>query len=124
MLGGAIGIAVVSSVWNADVRTHLSNDVGLSSTAIDQLLHEISLLVTYPADLQTAIRVACAHAYNAQMRYTIIFSGLSFFVAATLWRGKQLVLGDGGEVDHNKEPTRESMQELQERAGPGGGVEH
>ncbi|KAK3934700.1 hypothetical protein QBC46DRAFT_413688 [Diplogelasinospora grovesii] len=92
-------IAVVNSVWNNDVRTHLAQDVGLSSDAIELLLHDIATLARYPIGTQTAIRVACANAYNTQMRYTIIFTGISFFVAASLWRREPLRLGQKGELE-------------------------
>ncbi|KAH8199963.1 hypothetical protein TruAng_005844 [Truncatella angustata] len=97
MLGGAVGIAVVNSVWVNYVRSHLAS--AMSTAEIDELLSSIGSLAQYPQDLQTFIRGVCGEAYNLQMRATLGFSAAQFLAIAALWRKKPFRLSEQGTLE-------------------------
>ncbi len=99
MLGGAIGIAVINSVWNSYVRSHLPKV--LPADQVDRLLSSIASIALLPPGSQTAARETFARGYNAQMRATTVFAAAQFLVAVLMFRrkGRQVRLGPQGTVE-------------------------
>ncbi|KAI9643651.1 hypothetical protein NHQ30_008273 [Ciborinia camelliae] len=94
MLGGAVGLAIVNSVWLNYVRSHLTSV--LSGRQIALLLRDFNTLSLYTASDQSFIRSVCGDGYNLQMRATLGFTIAQFFIVLALWRKRPLRLGTEG----------------------------
>jgi len=94
MLGGAVGLAVVNSVWLNYVRSHLASV--LSGAELALLLKDISTISRYPIAMQSVIRSVCGDGYNLQMRAALGFTAAQFLIVLALWRKQPLRLGIDG----------------------------
>lgn len=94
MLGGAMGIAIVNSVLNNYVRTHL--EALLSDQQLDGILGSASGIAQYAPAVQETIRRTYGEAYNWQMRVTTAFSAAHFLAVALMWKKQPMRLGKDG----------------------------
>ncbi|MCJ1433319.1 hypothetical protein MMC27_002678 [Xylographa pallens] len=84
LVGGMIGVALVTCVMNASVRPRLLEI--LSMNAYQALLQSTSLIETFQPPLQTMVRSIYADGYNLQIRITIGFAAAQIPVAFLMWQ--------------------------------------
>jgi hypothetical protein len=97
MLGGAVGIAVVNSVWFNYVRSHLAST--LAAAEIDALLVNINSLSQYSPIVQIIVRTVCSDGYNLQMRATLGFAAGHLLVLLLIWRKRPYRLSKEGALE-------------------------
>ncbi|KAI1354865.1 putative multidrug resistance protein fnx1 [Xylaria sp. FL0043] len=85
LMGGAIILAISTSVFNGYVRPHLASQLGISDT--DTLTQVLS---TFPRELQEEARVVLAVGYSRQMLVLAISAALQIPATLLLWQKKQL----------------------------------
>lgn len=94
MLGGAVGIAVVNSVSNNYIQSHLGNI--LQGQELAAVLESASSIAFLPPELQLSVRAVYGEAYNLQLKATIGFCGAGFLAALLIWKKRPLRLGRDG----------------------------
>ncbi|KAI9151238.1 Efflux pump FUS6 [Paramyrothecium foliicola] len=87
-MGSAFGLAIVTSVFNEYTKPRFS-DLGVPT--LEEQLYVVDTHV--PAVVQDQIRTILAGGYSRQMLVLCSFSVAQLFVAALLWRRKQIMLG-------------------------------
>lgn len=86
LMGGAIGLAIVTTVFNGIVRPKLEHT--LSITQLGALLHSTAVIESFQPDLQSRVRNIFANGFNSQMRIMIGFGAAQIPAALLLWRRK------------------------------------
>lgn len=97
MLGGAVGIAVVNSVWLNNVRAKLTSV--LSESQVELFLGDIDSLASLPLAVQSTVRSICGAAYNLQIHATLGFTAVQFAIILALWRKRPLRLSAEGTLE-------------------------
>ncbi|KAF2971311.1 hypothetical protein GQX73_g2265 [Xylaria multiplex] len=87
MMGGAVAVAIATSVFNGYTKPRLLSILGTSDTT-----YLLQLLATISPEDQDETRLALAAGYNQQMWVLCAFGAAQFPVALWLWRKKQIVL--------------------------------
>ncbi|KAF3061049.1 putative MFS-type transporter C16A3.17c [Daldinia childiae] len=86
-MGGAIGLAITTSIFNGYVASQLSHlGIEISITELTSTAKD-----TLPEGLQTEIRSVLSDAYNRQMLVLCAFGAAQVPVALFLWKRKQIV---------------------------------
>lgn len=89
-MGGAIGLAVVTTVLNSYIKSHLLGI--LSSEQINELMKTTQAFALLPPNLAESVKTVFANGYNLQMRVMIGFSAAQIPVALLMWQRKQIVV--------------------------------
>jgi hypothetical protein len=90
LMGGAIGLAIVTTVMNNYIKSHLANF--LSSQQIDHLLKSTKSFTSLPPSLFGIVLTVLAKGFNLQMRVMTAFSAVQILVAFLLWRKRQITV--------------------------------
>ena len=85
-MGGAIGLAVVTTVFNAHVTDNLSQF--LPSDQIALLSQSAASIASLPANVQTLARDTFAGGYDLQLKILAGFAGGQILGLALMWQGK------------------------------------
>ncbi|KUJ15089.1 efflux pump antibiotic resistance protein [Mollisia scopiformis] len=97
MLGGALGIAVMNTVLNSYINSHLP--LLLDGAQLIGVLDSASRIALLPQELQDEVRAVYGQGYNLQMRVTLAFSAAVLFSIALVWKKKPLRLGKDGRLE-------------------------
>ena len=89
-MGGAIGLAIVTAVWNAHVRSDAMRF--LPPDQIDALLESAGAIAAFPPDVQRMIRLVFTQGYNDQMKVLIGFAAAQLVGSLMMWQRKQIVV--------------------------------
>ncbi|CAD6570392.1 MAG: hypothetical protein ASARMPREDX12_003478 [Alectoria sarmentosa] len=89
-MGGAIGLAIVTTVINSYLRNRLAGL--LPPDQIAALLQSTDALGTLPPALAETVRGIFARGYNLQLRIMIGFSAAQIPVTFLMWQRKQIVV--------------------------------
>lgn len=86
LMGGAIGLAIVTTVFNGLVRPKLEHI--LSFAQLEDLLQSTAVIESFQPELQSRVRNIFAEGFNVQMRIMIGFGAAQIPAALLLWRKK------------------------------------
>lgn len=90
VMGGVIFLAIVTTVFNSHVRSHLGEYV--TPDQINTILQSVQTISTYPPETQDAIRAIFSEGYRLQMYILVGCAGAQVLVAFLMWRKKQIVV--------------------------------
>ncbi|KAM3069259.1 hypothetical protein ACMFMG_010770 [Clarireedia jacksonii] len=88
LTGQAIGLAIATGVLNSDLSSKLSTL--LTTSQLQALLRDISIVDTFPQNLQESVGEIFGKAYNLNIKVMIGFAVAQFLAAGLLWRRPQL----------------------------------
>ncbi|MCJ1380726.1 hypothetical protein MMC17_003834 [Xylographa soralifera] len=83
-LGGAIGLAIASSVLNSYIKSHSENI--LSPGDLAALLQSTDVLVTFAPDVRASLQDVFAQGYNLQYKIIAGIAAAQFPAAVLMWR--------------------------------------
>lgn len=86
-LGGAIGLAVVTSVMNEFLKSKLLGY--LSSEQLDQVVRSATIIQELPASLQGVTRSQFGRAYNEQMKIVMGLAIAQVLGTLLMWKKKK-----------------------------------
>lgn len=86
LMGGAIGLAIVTTVFNGVVRPRLEHI--LSFAQLGDLLQSTAVIENLQPELQSRVRSIFAEGFNVQMRIMIGFGASQIPAALLLWQKK------------------------------------
>lgn len=89
-MGGAIGLAVVTTVFNTQVRPELAGF--LSREQAEALLRSAEAIKAFPPETQEIIKSTFADAYNLQMKILAGFAAAQIPSSFIMWQKKQIVV--------------------------------
>ena len=89
-MGGAIGLAIATSVLNSYVKSHLSHF--LNQTQVDSLLQTSAALADLTPELQGLVKSVFAEGYNIQMKILCGLAAAQIPGSLIMWQKKQIVL--------------------------------
>ena len=89
-MGGAIGLAIVTTMLNSYIKSHLSTF--LSPQEINELLKSTQAFKALPPNLLETVKIEFAKGYNLQMQVMVGFSAAQVPVALMMWQKKQIVV--------------------------------
>ena len=89
-MGGAVGLAVATTVMNSYVKSHL--ETFLSADQIAALLQTTEAFTALSPSLAHTAKSVLAQGYNLQMRIMIGFCAAQVPVGMLLWQKKQIVV--------------------------------
>ncbi|PYH88111.1 MFS general substrate transporter [Aspergillus ellipticus CBS 707.79] len=90
IMGGCIGLAIVTAVSNSYLRTHLGEV--LSPETAQAVLKSVDTLSTLPAATQTAVRQVYSASYNLQMKVLAGFAGGQIIASFLMWDKNPIVV--------------------------------
>ncbi len=94
MLGGALGVAIATSILNAHLKSRLG-DV-LDGSQLDMVLDSAQSVGLLPGEVQVQVRRVFGEAYNLQMKAIGGFSAAQVLPVLLMWKRKQVrLLKDG-----------------------------
>lgn len=86
LMGGAVGLAIVTTVFNGEVRPKLENILSLAQ--LRALLQSTAVIQSFQPELQSRVRSIFAEGFNLQMRIMIGFGAAQIPAAFLMWRKK------------------------------------
>ena len=89
-MGGAIGLAIVTSILNGFVSSKLL--AFLPEDQVVALLQTSAVVNSLPPELQESVRAIFGKAYNIQMRILIGLAAAQLPSSALMWQKKQIVV--------------------------------
>lgn len=89
-MGGAIGLAIVTTVLNSYIKSHLS--AFLYPQEVNALLKSTQAFTALPPDLAETVKIVFAKGYNLQTQVMVGFSAAQVPVALMMWQKKQIVV--------------------------------
>lgn len=89
-MGGAIGLAIVTTLLNSYIKSHLSGF--LSPEQINALLKTTQAFKALPPDRAEMVKTVFASGYNLQMQVMVGFSAAQIPAALIMWQKKQIVV--------------------------------
>jgi len=89
-MGSAIGLAIVTSVFNGYVRSELAR-LGIAASVTD-LGSQRGQSSTLPPGVQDEVLNALSQGYNRQMLVLCAFGAAQLPVALLMWKRKQIVV--------------------------------
>ncbi|KUJ13244.1 MFS multidrug transporter-like protein [Mollisia scopiformis] len=89
VLGGVLGLAIVTSVTNNFLRSELSRI--LAADQVELLLQSVGTIDSLPESLQSMTRSIFAHGYNLQMKIMIGFAVAQVPVTLLMWAKKPIM---------------------------------
>lgn len=87
-MGGAIGLAVVTSILNSHVRSHLSQT--LTPEELSALLKSTTVISTFPSEVAIMARSVLGQGYNNQIKALIGTAVAQFPAALLMWKREQI----------------------------------
>lgn len=90
VMGGAIGLAIVTAVFNSHVRSSLR--AVLSAEQIAALLQSSSAVVDLPPNIQAHVRGIFAVGYNIQFKILAGFAAAQIPSSIFMWQKRQIVV--------------------------------
>lgn len=90
VMGGAVGLAIVTTSFNGLVRRNLGNL--LSSSQIDTLLRYPETIPSLPIDLQETVRTVFADGYTLQMKILAGLAAGQIPAALLMWEKDQIMI--------------------------------
>ena len=90
ILGGAIGLAIVTSIFNRSMRPKLLQL--LLPAQVDALLESTSTLAAFSEETQLAVRSSLGEGYNLQMTVLIGFAAAQLPATLLMWTKKALMI--------------------------------
>lgn len=88
VMGGTIGLAIVSSVMNGWLASRLPSI--LTPQQIEAIQAAPTAMDNFPTNLQDAVRAIYAEGYNTQFKILIGFAAIQFLIVALMWQKKTL----------------------------------
>jgi hypothetical protein len=88
VMGGVIGLAIVTSIFNSFIRSDVSSF--LSGNQVDSLLKSTSYITTLSPTVQISTRDAFSAGYNLQMKILAGFAGGQVLSSFLMWRKDQI----------------------------------
>ncbi len=85
-LGGAVGLAIVTSVMKSSIQSDLVQY--LSPDSASSILQSAAAISLLPSQLQYQTRALFAHQYNLQMKIVTGFTVAQFLVTLLIWKKK------------------------------------
>ena len=96
VFGGALGIAIATTVMNSTLTSRLTHAIGPERLAA--VLQNIAVMREFPSEMQKSVLDAFADGYNLQMKIMAGFAGVQLMTVGLLWRKKQIsVVGKDSE---------------------------
>ena len=89
-MGGAIILAITTSVFNSYTRPRLAEILGPTSGGNSVLSGEF--VARLPSDQRDSARAVLAHGYNLQMIVLCAFGAAQIPAALLMWRKKQITV--------------------------------
>lgn len=90
ILGGAVGLAIVTNIFNRSMRPKL---LGLLlPPQVDAFLESTSILASFPEVTQVAVRSCLGEGYNLQMTVLIGFAAAQLPATLLMWTKKPFVI--------------------------------
>lgn len=89
-MGGVIGLAIVTSVLNNYIRSHLAQV--LSADQINVLLRTTDAFAALPPEVKESVRIIFARGYDLQLQVMIGFSAAQLPASLLMWKKKQIVV--------------------------------
>ena len=89
-MGGAVGLAIVTSILNSSVSSNLSEF--LTPQQVQSLLDTSSALAGFPPDIQAKIQSAFADGYNTQLKVLAGLAAAQLPSSLIMWQKKQIVV--------------------------------
>ncbi|KAF2233033.1 MFS general substrate transporter [Viridothelium virens] len=90
IFGGALGLAIGSSIMNNYLARNLSKII--SAEDLSKLLHSATSSESFPPNFQQKIKLAFAQSYSLQMKVLVVFAVLQFLAVAILWKSPQIMI--------------------------------
>jgi hypothetical protein len=99
ILGGALGIAIMTAAMENYLHKHLGPIV--TPEQLSLLLKNTSVINQLPSDLRAAVLKVFADGYTMQMKIATAFSALQFLAVSMMWKKPQITLAKKGasEID-------------------------
>jgi hypothetical protein len=89
-LGGALCLAIASSVFNDFLRSHLRSIIGPQD--MDLILKSVNALHKLSPHLQEEVIKIFSQGYNIQFKILIGFAGAQVPTTLLMWKAKQLLV--------------------------------
>lgn len=90
VMGGAIGLAIITSAFNGLVRSRL--ETLITQDQLAQLLKYPGAIVSFPTDVQDAIPIAFAEGYKLQLKIMAGLAAGQFPVTFLMWQKEQIMV--------------------------------
>ncbi|KAI3004383.1 hypothetical protein CAN33_003950 [Aspergillus niger] len=90
VMGGCIGISVLTAVANGYLQSHLQQ--WLTPTEMQLVLHSAESLSTLPASAQSLVRGTFSASYNLQMKILAGFAGGQVLASVLMWQREQIIV--------------------------------
>lgn len=90
ILGGSLGLSIVTCATNRSLRAGLLGVVGLTETA--SILDRSDRIFKLPPDLQLRVREVFGYTYRTQVTILIGIAVAQVFVTALQWQRKAVIL--------------------------------
>ncbi|KAL3458394.1 MFS general substrate transporter [Aspergillus heterothallicus] len=84
ILGGSIGLAIVTAIQHSYLRTHLSNF--LTGSVVEAVLDSTAVIATLPSDTQAHVRETYGDSYNLQMNVLAGMAGVQLLTSFLMWQ--------------------------------------
>ena len=88
VFGGALGIAIATTVMNSILTSRLTHTIGPERLAA--VLKSTNVIREFPSAMQKSVLDAFADGYNLQMKIIAALTGVQLMTVAMLWRKKQI----------------------------------
>lgn len=89
-MGGVIGIALATTLFNGLVRSRLAGF--LSQAQVNILLQSAKSLSSFPPTTQVMVRQALAEGFNLQMKVLAEFAAAQIPSTILMWQEKQILV--------------------------------
>ncbi|PWY83834.1 MFS general substrate transporter [Aspergillus sclerotioniger CBS 115572] len=90
VMGGCIGIAILTAVANGYIHSHLQH--ALAADQWQTISHSAALIWTLSPAAQTLVRVTYSASYNLQMQILAGFAGGQVLASLLMWQKKQIIV--------------------------------
>lgn len=84
ILGGCIGLAIVTAIQHSYLRSHLTQF--LASSTVEALLQSSSAIATFPASSQELVRDTYGASYNLQFQVLARLAGAQLLTCLLMWQ--------------------------------------
>ena len=90
MIGGVIGLAIVTACYKSYVLSHLSQFLTEKQTS--DLFQSAEIISSFTPQLQNQIKKVFASGYNLQFKILIAFAAAQIPSSLLMWQKKQIVV--------------------------------